>query len=38
MIRKINTNFLTNLEDANIPYHDDAMEIASQEVKEEKKE
>ena len=34
--KKINTNFLTNLEDANIPYHDDAMEIASQEVKEEK--
>lgn len=35
--KKINTNFLTNLEDSNIPYHDDAIEIASQEVNEERK-
>lgn len=35
--KRINTNFLTNLDEANIPYHDDAMEIASEEVIDDKK-
>lgn len=34
--KKISTNFLTNLEDTNIPYHDDN-DIVSEEVIEEKK-